>query len=108
MKKWGVFSVILVNLLDVYTTMLPTPAGSETNVFARNALYQPILSHLLFIKGIYLLSYLFLGTILYFQIRRFSQWLADLVVVGSCVYFGLQHFETPLRNYLIYLGWYQG
>lgn len=105
MKKWGMFSYLVAQLLDVYTTYLPSK-GVETNHFIMNASSQPVLLRLLVVKGAFILWPGSLMLIAYLQLRRLSQWLADCLVVGICLWYTQDMFLVVLQNWFLSKGWY--
>lgn len=105
MKKWGIFSVILGHMLDIYTTALP--GGAEDNAYARDPLHHPLFGHLIIIKLFFLSAYAFLGFIGYKSLQKISQRLADLAVVGFCIYAAYDCFQVAFSNWLVYVQWYQ-
>jgi hypothetical protein len=103
MKRWAIYSFVLANALDIYTSMFPE--GFEGNPWMRDAAMHPVLSHALAIKATYFVMYGALLLIGYLQLKKLSQLLADLMVVGVCLYGSLQFVDTIIGNYVIHLKW---
>lgn len=104
MKRWAVFSAVVANLLDIYTTFLP-PGQHEANEIMRDSLHNPILKHMLVVKGSWYLCDILLLWILYKQVQKISQWLADFIVVIACLYEAWTYIDVLVGNYAVYLGW---
>jgi hypothetical protein len=103
MKRWAIFSLVLAHLLDAFTTMLP--GGFESNSWARDAYRHPVLLHLVVVKLLYGVGYLGLGFVAYFQLRRWSQMMADILVTCWCLWWTADVFDAIIGNFVIYLGW---
>jgi len=102
-KKWALFMVVYMNMLDVYTTMLP--GGEEANHWVRGIDHQPILSYVIWVKVMF---YFFMGIMLlvaYLQTKKLSQMLADFLVVVACLYDAFQFIETVVGNVVVHKGW---
>lgn len=103
MKKWSLFMVLLVNLLDIYTSLLS--GGYEGNSWIRDDLGHPVLFHMIVVK---LLFYVLYGVFLlvgYKQLKKISQKLADTLVVGACLYTCLHFVEVLIGNLVIHWNW---
>ena len=104
MKKWAVFLFILVNMLDIYTTLLP--GGSEGNPMMRDMNQHPVLGHIIWIKIAYTIFYSVIALIGWAELRRYTREFADLYVVAIFLYISWDFIDVLVKNYVIYLGWY--
>lgn len=104
MKKWGIFSVVVGHLLDLFTTALP--GGEESNEWARTPSHHPLFGHLIVIKIAFLSAYFALGYMGYKSLQKLSQTLADFAVVGICIYMTYDLLDVVFGNALVYLNWY--
>jgi integral membrane sensor domain MASE1 len=103
MKKWTVGFCLLGHLGDVVTTMLP--GGFEQNPLMRDANQVPVLSHVLLVKGFYLLLITLSTWFGYLQVKRVSDWFADALVVGVALYLAYDIWPIVLGNFMLYIKW---
>jgi hypothetical protein len=104
MKKWALYSYLLANLLDIYTTMLP--GGLESNPMMRDHSFHPLIKHIIVIKLLYLLMDSGLLLILYLQLKKANQWFADFIVVCLCIWGSYDFIDTVVQNFAIGIHWW--
>ena len=72
----------------------------------RDAAYHPLFSHAVVVKGMYYLMYGGILLIAYIQTKKFSQTLADFVVVGFCLYDAYSFVDIIVNNSMLSIHWY--
>jgi hypothetical protein len=81
------------------------PGGHEQNEWVRDAQKHPIFRHLLELKLVWYTMDALLLLIAYKQVQKFSQTLADWLVVGVCLWAASSYVEVAIGNFIVYLGW---